>query len=141
MLAGEKLLCELVTAPIDVARGAGEVIRDPNFGGATEIVCDRQNFIRRFAIVDLVLSERAGRADCKQLGCGPDKPGKEQLLPIELRTEARHGMKQPTGESSARPRRVTDVALEIRVEIVDLARAIWQPLTRIPAGVKFPGSE
>src|ERR1700736_2850923 len=27
------------------------------------------------------------------------------------------------------------------MEIVDLARAVWKPLPRIPTGVKFPGGE
>ena len=63
------------------------------------------------------------------------------MLAIELRAETRHRVKQPARQFLARPRRVIDMLLQIAMEIVDLASAAREPLSRIPAGVKFAGRE
>src|SRR4249919_2994726 len=50
-------------------------------------------------------------------------------------------MKQSACESLARARGVIDVPQKSFVQVIDLARAVWQPLARIPAGVKFSGTQ
>src|SRR5213595_2180627 len=50
-------------------------------------------------------------------------------------------MKQAAREPFACPRRVIDVAAQYFVQIVDLARAVWHPLPRIPTGIKFSRTE
>src|SRR4030095_8119108 len=50
-------------------------------------------------------------------------------------------MKQSARESFTRSRCVIDVAAQSLVQIIDLTCAIRQPLARIPAGVKFAGTE
>src|SRR4029077_3499803 len=50
-------------------------------------------------------------------------------------------MKQSARESLARTRGVIDVTKKYFVQTVDLARTIRQPLARIPAGIKFSGTQ
>src|SRR5438034_2876176 len=50
-------------------------------------------------------------------------------------------MKQAARQPFACPRRVIDVAAQYFVQIVDLARAVWHPLPRIPTGIKFSRTE
>src|SRR4029077_12730783 len=87
------------------------------------------------------LRVRTCRTDRKQLRCDTDKPVKEQLLAIELRAEPRHRMKQSACKSLARARGVINMTTQCVVQIVDLPSARREPLTRVPAGVKFSGSK
>ena len=93
VLTRQQFLSELVTALVHISPRAGKVIVDPGSSRFAKIICDRQNFVRRFAVVDFVLRERAGRADGKKFGRNSNKPRKQKLLAIELRAEARHGVK------------------------------------------------
>jgi hypothetical protein len=77
----------------------------------TEIICDGENFIRRFTLVEQPLGIRAGRADRKQFRGDPDKSGKEQLLPVQFRTKPRHGVKQTARKPLARACGIIDMAL------------------------------
>src|SRR5258705_6791745 len=102
-----------------------------------EIIRNGKDFVGRFTLAEQPLRVRTRRADRKQLRRGTDKPGKEQLLAIEFRAEPCHRVKQSACKSLARARGVIDVAQKYFVQVVDLARAIWQPLARIPTGIKF----
>src|SRR5262249_6437732 len=114
---------------------------DSHARGPAEVIRNGKNFVTRFALAKQPLRVRTRGADRKQLRGDPNKSGKEQFLAIEFRTEARHGVKQSAREPLARARGVIDVAQKCLVQIVDLTRAIRQPLTRIPAGIKFSGSQ
>jgi len=92
VLSGKQILHEIVTAFVSIARGAGEMMVDPHFGGTTEITRNRKDFGGRLTRVDLVLREGAGSADGEKLGCDSNKAGKQQLFTVELRSEARHGV-------------------------------------------------
>ena len=60
---------------------------------------------------------------------------------IELRAESRHRMKQSPCKPLARARCVINMTTQCIVQIVDLPSARGEPLARIPAGIKFSGSE
>src|SRR5437868_814257 len=93
MFTGQQFLSELVAALVHVSSRAGEVTVDPSPGRFAEIIRDRQNFVRRFAVVDFVLRKRAGRADGEKFGGNSNEPRQQQLLAVELWTKARHGVK------------------------------------------------
>ena len=93
MFALQQFLSELVTALVHISARAGKVIVDPRPGRLAEIIRDRQNFIGRFAVIDFIMRKRTGCADGEKLGGDSDEPRKQKLLAIELRTEARHGVK------------------------------------------------
>ena len=96
---------------------------DPRPRGVAEIIRDRQNFVRRFAVIHFVLRKGTRGADCEKFGGNANEPRKQKLLTIELWTEARHGVKQTTCQLLARSRRVIHMFLQIAMKIVDLARA------------------
>src|SRR5690349_24430382 len=114
---------------------------DSHLGGATEIIRHGKNLITRFARVDLVLCEGARGADGEKLGGNSNKTGKQQLFAIQLRSEARHSMEQTARQFPTRARGVTNVRSELVVEFLQISGVRRQPLSWVPAGVKFPGSE
>src|SRR6266404_3237323 len=74
VFSGEQLLCQLITAPIDVVICPGEIMFGPQTSGATEIFREREDFVARGAallairlgrigVIDLPLSERTGCAN------------------------------------------------------------------------------
>src|SRR5712675_668733 len=141
MFSGEQILHEIVTAFIRVARGAGEMMIDSHPGGAAKIICDGKNFIGWFPLTEQPLRVRTGRANREQFRGDSDESGKEQLFPIEFRAEPRHGMKQTACEAFACARCIINMATQCAVQIVDPPGAGREPLTRVPAGVKFSGSK
>src|SRR4051794_3190195 len=114
---------------------------DSHPGGSAKIICDGENFIGWFSLTKQPLRIRTCGADRKQFGSDSDESRKEQLFAIEFRSEPRHGVKQSARESLAYPCRIINVAMQCAMQIVDLAGAGGEPLTRIPAGVKFSGTE
>src|SRR4051794_24975348 len=58
VFSGEQFLRELITALVHIAPRPGEVIVDPRFCRAAEIIRDGQSLIRRFALVHFVLRVR-----------------------------------------------------------------------------------
>src|SRR5262249_14140293 len=140
VLSSEQILHEIETSFVGVARCASKMMIDSHARRPAEIIRNGKNFICRFTLAEQPLRVRARRADRKQLRRDPDKPGKEQLLTIELWTEPRHCVEQSPRQSLDCTRRIIDVTEKRFMQIVDLASAIRQPLARIPAGIKFPGS-
>ena len=124
MFSGEQLLHQLIAAPVHVAHCAGEMMIDSRLRRAAEIICDAENFIRRFPLAKQPLRVRTGRADREQLGGDSHKAREQQLLTVEFRPKPRHGMKQTARESFARARSVIDMPLQCDVQILDLARAV-----------------
>ena len=86
----------------------------------TEIIRDGENFIRRLALAEQPLRVRTCRANRKQFRRDANKAREQQLLTVEFRPKPRHRMKQTARESFARARRVIDMALQRRMQIVDL---------------------
>ena len=62
-----------------------------------------------------MLRKRACGADGKKFRRDPHKSRKQKLFAIELRTEARHGMKQTARESPTGARAVVRVRAQITV--------------------------
>ena len=92
VLPREELLGQLVTAAIRILSRAGKVMIDPQFCRTGKIIRYRQNFSRGFALINFVLRKGTGGAYGEKLGRDPDKSREQQLLTIEFRPEARHGM-------------------------------------------------
>ena len=93
MFSGQQFLGQIVAGAVSIARGTGKMMIDSHFGGATEITRDREDFISRLTGVDLVLRERACSTDCEKFRRDPNETREQQLLAIQLRAEARHGVK------------------------------------------------
>src|SRR6266513_6340008 len=110
VLSGEQVLHKIVTAFIRVARGASEMMIDSHPGGAAKIICDGKNFIGWFPLAEQPLRVGTGRANREQFGGDSDESRKEQLFPIEVRAEPRHGVKQTACEAFDCARGVIDVA-------------------------------
>jgi len=77
VLSGKQILHELITAPVNILMRAGEVIVDPHARRAAEIICDRKNFVSRFALAKQPLRIRASRADGEQFSRNSDKTRKQ----------------------------------------------------------------
>src|SRR5438105_8493381 len=89
VLPGQQLLRQIVAGAVSIARGAGEMMIDSHFGGATEIPRNRKDFIGRLTGVDLVLCEGTRRANREKFRRDSNETRKQQLLAIEFRTKAR----------------------------------------------------
>src|SRR5207237_9290259 len=114
----QQLLRQLVPGAVGIARGAGKMMVDSHFGGATEITRNRKDFIGRLTGVDLVLCEGTRRANREKFRRDPNETRKQQLLAIEFRTKARHGVKQSARQSPACARGVANVRPQIGVKFV-----------------------
>jgi hypothetical protein len=111
VLSGEQLLHQLIPALVHITHCAREMMIDSCLRGATEIIGDAENFIRRFPLAKQPLCVRTGRADCEELGGNSYKSREQQLLTVEFRPKPRHGMEQTARESFARARRVIHMPL------------------------------
>src|SRR5207253_1270962 len=80
----QQLLRQIVAGAVSIARGAGEMMIDSHFGGATEIPRNRKDFIGRLTGVDLVLCEGTRRANREKFRRDPNETRKQQLLAIEF---------------------------------------------------------
>src|ERR1700757_3062465 len=63
VLSNKQILHEIVPALVRVAHCAGEMMVDSRACRATEIICDRKNFISRLALTEQPLRVRTCRAD------------------------------------------------------------------------------
>src|SRR5947209_2789795 len=109
MLAGEKLLGERVACLVRVVACAGKVMIDPNSSGTTEIPGERQDFVGWFPRLDFRLGKGAGCIHGKQFRCDPHESRKEELLTVEFRPEAHHGVEQSSRQFLARRGTVSHV--------------------------------
>lgn len=116
MLAAEQLLHKSVAASVRVLRRAGEVMINSRLRRLAEVACDGQNLVGRLTVVDQMLRVGAGCVHREELRRDTDKTGKQELLAIELWTEAHHGMEQSAGEFLARRSAVLHMRAQLFVE-------------------------
>src|SRR5207302_6202087 len=93
VFSGQQLLRQIVAGAVSIAGGASEVMINSHFGGTTEITRNRKDFIGRLTRVDFVLREGTCRANREKFRGDSDETREQQLLAVEFRTEARHGVK------------------------------------------------
>src|SRR4029453_16137913 len=65
VFSGEQILHQNVAALVHVTHCAREMMIDSRPSRTTEIICDRENLVRGFALAEEPLGIRAGRADRK----------------------------------------------------------------------------
>src|ERR1700722_19437639 len=82
-----------------------------------------------------------GRTEREQFGRNSNETGKQKLLAIQLRSKSRHRVEKTACQFFAGGSGIIDMLLQIAVQVVYFGRAIRQPLARVPAGVKFSGTE
>src|SRR5262249_33818763 len=111
-------------------------MRDAQAGGLAEVKGEFARLCGFFSILRSRVGAQTTGGDGEEFSPDINETAKQDLLAFEFRAEADHGVEQGSREFSTRACGVTHVLHELAIHAGGIHGIEWQPLPRIPAGIK-----